>query len=98
MLPKLLAVRREGREDTLGELNKDVAGLRIDGRAGSRVAEVNGVRKKIRLPMLPQHFAGIRVVAAHRLQKVRPFGKESVDGQVAIGDHGRAFTREIGCP
>ena len=94
MFPEDFAVGREAQEDALRALDVDVAGLGIDRRAGSGVAEVDGVAEEIRFTMFPDQLPGFRVETAGHFLQFRAVAEVAVDVEPAVRDDRCRLTRE----
>lgn len=98
MFPEFLAVGGVASEYALGVLDVNIARFGINGRAGSGVAQVDGVAQKIGVKMFPQELSVLGVKTGHALVQVRPFAQITHDIQPAVGDDGRGHAGKVRRP
>ncbi len=98
MFPQQFAVRGERRKNPLRALDVNIARFLIDGRAGSGVAQINGVAEKITVHLPPKFLAGLRIVTNHAFLQFPALAQVTHDVNLAVGHDGRGLSREIHHP
>src|SRR2546423_15668295 len=97
-MPVRLAIRVERRKNSLRALHIDVPGFFINGRAGSGIAQINGVTQKIVAAPAPEQLATLGIKTRNSLLQIGPLAQITHDVKFTIGDHRRALPREIRYP
>src|SRR5204863_1445329 len=98
MLPEHFAVGIEPGEDTLGALHENIAGFRINGSTGGRIALVHSIAEEIVIEPLPDFFAGLGIETGNAFLQIRAFTQISHDVELSIRYHRGRLAREIGDP
>src|SRR3954465_11022602 len=98
MTPQHVAIRGTGAENSLCTLEINRAGLRIDRRARSRVAQVNGIAQVVIIELLPQFFASRRIKTGKPLLQIRTGAEVTHRVEFSIRNYRSRLTREIRDP
>ena len=98
MLPQNFSIRGQCHENPRAVLTVNITRLRIHGRRGIRIAQVNDIAQKVVEQLFPQHLPRFRIEAGHAFLQIGTLAQITHDEEPAIREHRDRLPRKIRGP
>src|SRR5262245_44206360 len=98
MLPLQLSIGSEPGQNPLGALHEYISRLRVNRRAGSGIALIDGVAQEIIVEPLPKFLAGLSIKASNPFLQIGIFTNVTHYVELAIGDDRGGLAGEVSHP